>query len=219
MRKSRVAAVFAGVVIVGTVVAIRLSTVEMPPRLDARIPKEIGRSLAQEALKLLGSGGRLSVVTRDTSTFKQPALDLVLASVNQSVRQAGLNITSVQALQVDPLRPVQVPPGDFFELIRRAAPGDVIVSLMGPPWLTDEQLAGLGVVKPKIVAFCPGNLSDSVNLRPLVEQNLLHGAVLSRPAKAIARPSMTHGHEVFDDLYVRADRAELATLTALTPQP
>ena len=158
-------------------------------------------------------------MTRDTGTFPQPALDLALGSFTQAIRKSGGSAPAVQALQVDPLRPVQVPPGDFHELIRRGAAGDVIVSLMGPPWLSEEQRASLGGIKPQIVAFCPESPPDHDNLRLLAEQKLLHAAVISRPLKRNAPKPANFGREPFDDLYLRVGAADLAKPPTAAGQP
>ena len=148
MRNSKATAVLAVMVMVASSAAIFLTVSGGSPRFDARLHEDIGRALAADALKLLGPGGHITVVTRDTGTFPQPAADLVLGSFTQAVRKDGRAVPTVQALQVDPLRPLQVPPGDLHELIRRGAAGDVIVSLMGPPWLSEEQRGSLGEIKP-----------------------------------------------------------------------
>src|SRR5207249_10552895 len=136
--------------------------------------------------------------------FKQPAADIQLNSFKKELRRGGGTIAATQLIQVDPLRPLEVPPGDFFEWIRKAPPGSVIVSFMGPPLLTEEQRSQLGVIKPKIVAFCSGNLPDYVDLRALFDRQLLHAAVVSRrnseppPSKAKAWTGS------FDQLYMTA---------------
>ena len=55
--------------------AIFLSSWEFGPRVDRKLHSEIGRVLAKEALSLLRPGGQITVITRDTETFPQPALD------------------------------------------------------------------------------------------------------------------------------------------------
>jgi len=219
MSSSKTTAVLAAMVIVASLGAVFVATSGTAPRLDTRIHEDIGRALAQEALKLLGPSGHLTVVTRDTGTFPQPALDLALGSFTQAIRKSGGSVPAVQALQVDPLRPLQVPPGDFHELIRRGAAGDVIVSLMGPPWLSEEQRGSLGEVKPKIVAFSPGTVPEPAELRLLAEQKLLHAAVISRPLKRNALKPANFGHESFDELYVRVSAADLAKLPAAGGHP
>jgi len=195
-------------------VTLLISQTGMPPRVDRKLHEDLGQALAQEALKLLGPTGKVTVITRDTGSFPQPATDLSLASFTRAIGKAGATLKAVQALQEDPLRPVQVPPGDFFELIRRGATGDVLVSFMGPPLLLPEQRAVLGEIKPWIVAFCSGSQPEQLNLRLLAEQNLLHAAVLSRPFR-----KLVPGRESFADLYVRAEAAELVKPLALAGQP
>src|SRR5881394_1370834 len=154
--------------------AIFLSASEFGPRVDRKLHSEIGRVLAKEALSLLRPGGQITVITRDTEAFPQPALDIMLGSFQQEVRRAGDFNVGIQTLQLDPLRPVEVPPGDFYELIRRSTAERIIVSLLGPPVLTKEQRSALGRVKPKIIAFSSGNLAETLDLSELFNAGLLH---------------------------------------------
>ena len=140
--------------------AIFLSFWKFGPSVDQKLHSEIGRVLAKEALNLLRPGGQITVITRDTEAFPQPALDILLESFHQEVRRGGDFNVGIQTLQLDPLRPVEVPPGDFYELIRRSTAERIIVSLLGPPVLTKEQRSALGRVKPKIIAFSSGNLAE-----------------------------------------------------------
>src|SRR5262245_38782624 len=130
MRNSIAIATASLVTIVGAGAALFFGLSGGRPRIDSAIQAEIGRSLAQEALKLVAAGGKLTVLKRDTTAFKQPATDIVFAQFEKEIRRAHGPAVAVQALSVDPLRPVQVPGGDFFELLRRGGPADVIVSFM-----------------------------------------------------------------------------------------
>src|SRR5437667_3858668 len=100
--------------------AIILSSWEFGPPVDRKLHSEIGRVLAKEALSLLRPGGQITVITRDTEAFPQPALDVLLKTFQQEIRRAGDIKVGIQIVQLDPLRPVEVPPGDFYELIRRS---------------------------------------------------------------------------------------------------
>src|SRR6266498_576690 len=161
--------------------AIFLSSWEFGPAVDRKLHSEIGRVLAKEALNLLRPGGQITVITRDTEAFPQPALDALLASFQQEVRRGGNFNVGTQTLQLDPLRPVEVPPGDFYELIRRSTAERIIVSFLGPPVLTQEQRGALGRVKPKIIAFCSGNMAETLDLSELFSAGLLHVALINRP--------------------------------------
>ena len=180
MSRSTVTAILSGIAIIGAGVAYLTLAVDLPPRTDGGIPREIGRTVAAEAHKLASGPGDYIVIARDTSTFKQPAADLVLASVLEEIRKSGGKISGVRAVELDPLRPVLVPASDFMDLIHSAPVGSVVISLMGPPLLTDEQRAQLGQINPKIVAFCSGNITGSGELQRLFDQGLLHTAIVAR---------------------------------------
>jgi len=186
--------------------AVWRSLHEGAPSLPSAIHRDVGRTLAAEAGKLLRPGGRVVVIYRDTESFPQPAFDFALAALKGALKEAGLPAPITRAIQLDPLRPLQVPPGDFLELIRKAGVADVIISLMGPPFLSDEQRASIGTVKPRMVAFWPGTIAEYANLKPLFEQHLLSAAIIHRPeALGLAGPARTGNSmpspERFDALY------------------
>lgn len=192
-------------------VTIFLSCHELAPRIDRRLHAEIGKALAKEAISLLGHGGQITVIARDTETFRQPAIDILLESFKREAGRANALIGAIQWVQVDPLRPVEVPPGDFFELIRRSPAGHVIVSLLGPPLLTEEQRTKLGRVKPKIVAFCSGNLPEKIDLNWLFNAGLLHSAVVSRRGPPVAEDKRPTTPKAFDQLYRTIKAGDFST--------
>ena len=212
MRNSRAAEIISVLTTLGSLAVIIFGTCEWPPSTNRRLHEAIGRTMAQQALRLLGKGGQIKVIARDTAAFKQPAADFQLQSFKKEVRRAGVAIAAMQLLQVDPLRPLQVPPGDFFELIRKAPSGSVIVSFMGPPLLSDEQRVELGGTKARIIAFCSGDLADHVDLRTLFDRQLLHAAVVSR--RSAADPRNSKPAESFDQLYMSVTAADLSALPA-----
>src|SRR5579859_5757809 len=181
MRDNKAISSIAALVALGSILTLGFyASGGFRPHLDPVPPHAVGRVLAAQTLSLLKPGGSLTVITRDTATFQNPASDILLDSLRNALTKAGVKIDSLQTLQIDPLRPVAVPPGDFFQWIKNATKGSVIVSLMGPPLLTDAQLAQLGEVKPAIVAFCSGPVRDQVDLRSLFSRGLLQAAVVNK---------------------------------------
>jgi len=216
MQNSRATDIVAGLATVGALAAAALFICEWPPSVHRDIHEAIGQALAKEATDLLGDGGQITVITRDTTAFKQPAAEILLDSFKREVRRVSAASVKTLALQVDPLKPVQVPPGDFFELIRKGTQRDVIVSLMGPPFLTEEQHAQLGEIKPRIVAFCSGNLAEYIDLRTLFEERLLHAAVVSRRNDPGSASNPEKLRESFEQLYIRISATNLASLPVPT---
>jgi hypothetical protein len=208
-RSTEISALLAAVL---ALAGIFFSVFGFGPRVDRKVHQEIGQALAKEAVGLLGKGGQIAIVTRDTASFRQPAIEMALAGFKQEILRAGAVIASTQEVQVDPLRPVEVPPGDFFELIRRAPAQNVIVSFMGPPLLTDAQRGKLGRIQPKIVAFCSGSLAENVDLRRLFEAGLLHAAVVNRRLPPDGSDKAQKITETFAQLYVTVTARDLSKL-------
>jgi hypothetical protein len=203
VKNRPVLAVAAGLVLVGSLAALAWTWAGPPSPGPEPIQVAIGEALGRQTLKHLGPGGRLIVLTRDTATYPQPAADRVMAALTRTVKAGGGTAPEVQTFEVDPLRPAQVPPGDFLEQIRRAKSGDVVVSLMGPPLLSDEQRAQLPPSPAcRVVALCAGPFPDAVAVRSLARQQVLHAAVMDRPDGGAAVPAARRGREAFEDRYV-----------------
>jgi len=212
MRRTKLSEKFSALVIITAVLIVLGFTCELPPRTDRRLHETIGKVLARQALDLTDPAGQIIIITRDTEAFPQPAIDILLASFQKEVRRVRAHISRVQRIQVDPLRPVEVPSGDFFELMRRAPIGCVIVSFLGPPLLSEQQVAQIAPNKPKVVAFCSGASAEMIDLAHLFDNGLLHAAVISRPVASIraARPQKVPTS--FDDLYVSVTASNRAQL-------
>lgn len=189
------------------------------PRLsqpDARLQTELGRTLAQQAVLLGSASGKIVVVLRDTDAFPNPATDSVLVGFTKELQRAGRPSPVLQRMQNDPLRPLQIPGGDFAELIRKGAPGDVIVSFMGPPNLSPEKRGMLGPVQAKVIAFCPGSIPEQVDLRQLADAGLLHGAILNRPSTGNGAMSSRPRPDSFDDLYQFSSHSQLSARSPIS---
>jgi hypothetical protein len=167
----------AGLVILGAVVAYRFEALGgSGPKFDSRPPQATGVIIAQEALKLR-QAGPVNIFARDTSAFKQPAADTQLASLKKALASP---VDTLQLVPLDPLRPIRVPSADFMQMIRKTPQGGVIISLLGPPVLSDADRVKLGPIKASIIAFCPGGIPEQIDLRPLFEQGLLREAIVSK---------------------------------------
>ncbi|HTI68412.1 MAG TPA: hypothetical protein VMF06_00475 [Candidatus Limnocylindria bacterium] len=205
--------------IAGSLLAFLLLAVDWPPSNDAAIPEAVGESMAVEAQKLGGSSGNFIVIARDTSTFKQPAADLALASFLRAIRKGGGSISGLHSVELDPLRPVQVPSGDYMELLHSAPPGSVVVSFMGPPILTEEQRGQLGALKTKVVAFCSGNIAGAGELRRLFDDGLVHSAVVARYLLASSKSTLASSGGFDSQYLVISQPSQLGGATTGGSQP
>jgi hypothetical protein len=216
MRTEKIKTIAASVSILAALVFLFFSLREAPPKVDLRPDRGLGQVLAEQAIKLLGSGGRLSLITLDTSIVRNPALESQLKAFHQALQKANVTVTTINAIKLDPLRLMRVPPGDFLEIMRKKTDSDVIVSLLGPPLLTGDQRARLGERKPRIIALCSGGLPRQVDLKELFAQNLLQVAVISRSRPAPNPPVSEDPREWFDYVYQVVTPANLSELPLLT---
>lgn len=174
------------------------------PRPDGTLHQQIGQALAQEALAHAGSGGRVVVFARDTSEFAQPAADMALRSFTNEMRRAGHPVTDLRRIAEDPLRPIHVPEGDLFEVLRKSRKGDVVVSFLGPGVLAGEQRIALGTPQAAVIAFCPGSSAEIMDPAQLSAMGLLHGGVVAVPAGSVPEaPGKVP--DTFGALYRRMD--------------
>ena len=195
-RKS-IDALSLGVCIIAATIAA-LSIWPLPAPADSAVASEIGRIMAREALAVLPKGGRVVVIARDLNAYRQPAMEISLRAFQREVEDAGGSV-AMRPIELDPLRPVEVPPGDFYEAIRRAKTNEVIVSFLGPPVLAPEQEQKLPAVKPKIIALCTGSLAAHTDLAALSRLGLLHAAIVNRAKSPEAKK--TGAALSFDQLY------------------
>src|SRR5580765_2158199 len=214
MRSDRIKTVASLVTMAGAAAVLYFSLGEAPAQVDSRPQEGLGQVLGEEAAKLLGPGGRIVLITRDTTDFKNPAAESQVSGFQRALRDAKLTISSTNLIKQDPLRVVRVPPADFIQIIRKHAEGDVIVSLLGPPILTEEQRAGLGESRPRILAVCAGATPAQVDLKQLFDQHLLHAAVISRnQAGSAAARNLREAFNQSFELITPANLSELPRLT------
>ncbi|MEY2411008.1 MAG: hypothetical protein QOF48_3678 [Verrucomicrobiota bacterium] len=193
--------ILAGAVILAACAIIYFSLCPLPPRFDRAPHRGLGEVLGAEALKLRDASSRFIVIIRDTESFKAPAATAELEGFRQALKKGGAKISSTHILKLDPLRVVGVPPGDFFELLRKSSESDVIVSFQGPPALSPEQLAKLGSKRPHVLAVCSGSLPRQIDLQKIFAQKLLHAAVISRPDAASPAGTSRGARAAFDRMF------------------
>lgn len=203
----------AGVVILACAAWLYVFLYPTPPNIDPRPHQGIGEVMADEALKLLEPGARLIVVARNQDSFVLPAARVQLDSFLKAIRAAGKAPHAIRSINVDPLRAVSVPPGEFAEILRQGKENDVIVSFLGPPTLAPQPNPKAGPVRSRIVALCSGAMPARINLKKAFDLKLLHSAIVSR-ADAPATASPGNARAAFDQMYRVLTPDNLGDLTA-----
>lgn len=195
MKNRRSVDALAVLVLTGSVVGFFFVANPLPPTPDRALQRAIGETLAREALRVVKPGVGVVVLRRDTEAFRHPESDLVWEGFERVFRAGGGRVAGIQSFQVDPLRPLEVPSGDFYEVIRKSPEGSGVVSLMGPPRLSPEQLGRLGRIAPAVVAFCPGSIPRRTDLSAMLRSGLLQAAVVERDERTSPRGVAGGGFE------------------------
>jgi hypothetical protein len=216
MGKKTLLGAISVLVLVGASASLYVTVYGLSPRLDPRPHRALGRTLASEALKLGGPGARVVVIARDTEFYRNPAADEQLKALMDAVVKGGGTVSLASRLKVDPLRVTSVPPGDFLQILKKAAEKDVVVSLLGPPVLTREQAAALQGKALKVIAVCTGNLPRQLDLKQLFEQGILKAAVVSKKGAQRTGPATEDTQAWFDQLFALVTPANVSEFPSPT---
>src|SRR5207253_10596735 len=115
----------------------------------------VGEVLAQETARLIHTQGQVVVVTMDTS--KEPELKAQLQVFQRTLKKLGP--ISIKELPVDTDDKPHYRTGAglssrrFLRIVKKSTSADAIVSFIGAPRMTEEELAQLEKA-PKFVAEC-----------------------------------------------------------------
>src|SRR5882762_9667776 len=104
MAATRRTTLIAALVTIASVLFLYFSLHGFGPRMDTSAHRALGQALAREALKLRGSGGRVSVIARDTESQKNPFADAQLKAFRQTLKEAGVAIATTRYLKFNPIR-------------------------------------------------------------------------------------------------------------------
>ena len=202
------------VVILASAGVLFFRFVGIPPRIDRRAHIGIGEALAEQAAKLVGSGGKITLIAPDTSVHRHPGAEVQLKAFFKTLRRSGVTVGATNLIKFDPLRLVRVQPNDFVNLLRKQSEADVVVSLLGPPTPTVAQKATLPAKYGRVVAVCSGDMPLEINLRSLFDDNLLHAAIVSRRSPGISVPQTDDPQAWYQHFYQTVTSANLGDLPA-----
>jgi hypothetical protein len=106
----------------------------------------------------------------------------------------------------------------LFDVLRKSSKGDVVVSLLGPVLLPEDQRLALGHPKASVIAFCPGSSAEVLDPAQLASMGMLHGAVLALPPSNDPKQSAKKP-DSFEALYCRMDSKALIQKTKTQGRP
>jgi hypothetical protein len=145
---------------------------------NVALHQAVGQVMAEETARLAGRLGKIVVVTVDNHTA--PELKIQIAAFKKHLKLLG-GITIKDIVVLDPGENLKYRPGAglstkrFLKIVRKYSGADAIVSFVGAPALTDQDLAQTKTM-PKFIAetHSPEKLVD------LLQKKILLSAIVPR---------------------------------------
>jgi len=181
-RKVRLAKVLSIAVILACSISIYGTMCSGRPKFDKRPILEAGQMIGEETLKLIGRKGNVVVVTMDNRYGK-----LQVNEFRRTIeKQPGAEMTAVEYVTNDQLAKGAMGSAlsseTFLKLIQKFSDVSAIVSLVGPPVLTDQEISRLDTKIPKVVVFAPLGFG----IRKLLEEQVVQVAIVPRVTPLMA---------------------------------
>lgn len=167
---------------------------------DDRRFAALGEVMAKATAQLLGGKGTAVLVVPEPDPSQPNPYDATLAAFRPALTAAGVQITGVETVKL----PGFVMSGSapfsaqkFSELMQKDAAADVLVSFIGAPILTADQLAQLPSPHPKVVSVATYNPPT----RDLFAQKIFYLAAVPKPGADAAAPAPADPQACFDAGY------------------
>jgi hypothetical protein len=164
---------------------------------NEKLHHAVGQVMAEETSRLVGPAGKIVLVTTDTRTA--PDLKLQIEAFRKQLAFLG-SIKIKDTLVLDPGDSTKYRPGaglsakHFLKIVRKNADVNAIVSFVGAPELTDQEMAQMKAV-PKFIA----ETHSPEKLTRLLDKKVLLSAIVPRfefPAPGPRKPETSR--EWFD---------------------
>jgi len=159
------------------------------PEANAPLHQAVGLALADETARIIGHHGNIVIVTMDSRN--SPELKLQITAFEKDIKLIG-GITTKDKVVLDPGENPKFRPGSglsakrLLKIARKHPGADAIVSFVGVPELSDQDLAQLKTT-PKLIA----ETHSPEKLVNLLQKKLLVAAIVPRfefPAPGPRKP-------------------------------
>ncbi len=159
------------------------------PQFNVSLHKAVGRVLAEETARLVNRHGKLVLIAMETSAGSE--LEMQLKEFERAIKAFnGISIAKNYALETDKKPKYGVGSGlsarRFVRIVNKNTTADAIVSFVGAPDLSDDEIRQLQA-KPKFIV----EARSAEKLKKLFDKQVLHAAVVSRfqfPAPVEGKP-------------------------------
>jgi hypothetical protein len=163
----------------------------------------LGEVAAKATAGLLEGSGKIVLLVNEDDNNAATAVGKAIAAFRETIKKSsGVQIIATEAIKPNLAAPMlsglePLPAPKFLELVSKYASADALVSFVGMPRLTAEQIAGLPAQRPKVVAAVTYNPPMKI----MFEQRVLYLAIVSQAAAVSAAKPLRSSAEWFEANY------------------
>jgi hypothetical protein len=148
------------------------------PEFNVELHRAVGRVMAEQTTRLLDNKGKIVVITMETA--KVPELRPQIEEFEKALAELGhIKIKQTYTLETENQPKYGLGSGlsgrRYVRIVNKNLDAAAIVSFVGAPRLTEEDLAQLKT-KPKLIA----ESRSAEKLKPLFDSEILHVGVVAR---------------------------------------
>ena len=200
-NKNNVIAVAAIIAILGSLTYLYFTEFRNGPKNNTKTFEQLGASVAEETAVLLGSQGRVVVVTELIEVTKSPNLDAQVAGFKAGLgKKGGVTLKEVKEIKRPPSDdPGSWPVGQAAQIAQAGEGANATVLFMSlPTQLSKDDLAALKGIKSKLIVVT----AQSATLKPLLQQGIVHLAIVTRFPPKPAPTGKETPRQWFDRVYM-----------------
>lgn len=161
----------------------------------------VGEIAAEETAKLLGKTGKLVVVAVENQPTALPTVEQQVQAFQKNIQRRGaftiLATEKVKAALIVSEQAFGIPQEVFRKILTEHADADALVSFIGAPTLSKDDLTGLPKKLPRIVAVC-GLGFRGPGLKSALESKIVQVAIVSRITPMTESREAANAREWFD---------------------
>src|SRR2546422_3943984 len=149
------------------------------PKLNVVLHQAVGRVIAEETSRLLDKRGKIIIVAMEFA--KVPEMRVQIDAFKEALQSIGGGISVKQTYNLETENQPKYGLGSglsgrrYVRIVNKNTNAAAIVSFVGAPHLTDDEIAQLNI-KPKLIA----ETRSAAKLKPLFEKQVLHSAIVAR---------------------------------------
>lgn len=201
-NKNTVIAAVAILAILGSLTYLYFTEFSTGPKPNPKPFENLGFTAAEETATLLGNQGLVVVVTELIEVAKSPNTESQIKGFKTGLsKKGGVTLKEVKEIKRSMDGDPRLWPAGHAAQVAQAAEGAsaTVLFMTLPMQLSQDELAALKGIKSKLVVVT----SQSATLKPLLQQGVLHLAIVNRfPPKPAPASGKETPRQWFDRVYM-----------------